>query len=88
MKIAVITPENAKSVENKTLHMRSPLYCIAKGGYCYTCMGKVFKLTGQKALASAENEIGSTILSLSMKSMHTSGATFTTLKDLDEYVCK
>ena len=86
--IKTITPENAKSIENKTLHMRSPLYCIAKGGYCYTCMGKVFKLTGQKALASAENEIGSTILSLSMKSMHTSGATFTTLKDLNTYVCK
>ena len=87
-KIKTITPETKSSVENKMIHLRSPLYCIAKGGYCYTCMGQVFKLTSQKALASAENEIGSTILSLSMKSMHTSGATFTTLKDLDEYVCE
>ena len=85
-KLELVTDKNYKSLEGKTVQFRSPLYCHAKGGYCDVCMGKVFENIGQKALATAALEIGSTILQLSMKAMHTSGVSVVSLEDLDEYI--
>ena len=85
-KLVEVTEQNYKSLEGKVVEFRSPLYCHAKGGYCDTCMGKVFENIGQKALATAALEIGSTILQLSMKAMHTSGVETVTLEDLDAYI--
>ena len=85
-KLEEVTTENYKSLEGKTIEFRSPLFCHTKNGYCDTCMGRLFENIGQKAIATSANEIGSTILSLSMKSMHTSGVKVMTLEDLDEYI--
>lgn len=85
-KLELVTDKNYKSLEGKTVQFRSPLYCHAKTGFCDVCMGQLFSTIGQKALASSANEIGSTILSLSMKAMHTSGVSVVALGDLDDYI--
>lgn len=85
-KLEVVSEDNHTTLEGSTISFRSPMYCTTKGGYCYTCMGKLFENIGQKALASAANEIGSAMLAGALAKIHKSGVTITELGDIDDYI--
>lgn len=84
--LGVVSEDNHTTLEGSTVRFRSPMYCSTKGGYCYTCMGKLFENIGQKALASAANEIGSAMLAGALAKIHKSGVAITELGDIDDYI--
>lgn len=85
-KLDTVTEENHHRLEGQRIKFRSPMYCSTEGGYCYTCMGKLFENIGQKALASAANGIGSAMLAGALAKIHVGGVKVTTLGDLDDYI--
>ena len=85
-KLLTLTKENVSSFVGTTVQMRSPSYCITKNyNYCYTCMGEYFRYLHQKNLALQVMSIGSTMLGLSMKSMHQSNIETAKIKNLSKY---
>ena len=70
----------------KTVALRTPMYCASKDGYCYTCMGELFRTLDQEALTMSFVEIGSSFLLASLKGIH--GQAFHTyeIKDLNQFI--
>jgi len=54
----------------KTVKIRSPLYCVEKGGLCGTCAGDLFRVLDTKTIGLLSSKIGSKILLASMKAFH------------------
>jgi hypothetical protein len=69
----------------KSIHMRSPQMCEVKNGYCFTCMGGVFKTLNQRALGMTAVAIGSYFLTERMKGMHGKSVTTINVNNLDNY---
>lgn len=80
-----ITEQNKNQYINKTVNMRTPLYCNGKY-YCNKCSGNLYYKIGIKNMGLTAGVIGSTILNLSMKSFHDSTINYTNLKLLDSYI--
>jgi len=66
----VITKANNSQFIGKDVIVRSPMFCIAKNGYCYSCMDERHKTLGTRRLNIQPLSIGSTFLTNSMKKMH------------------
>jgi hypothetical protein len=69
----------------KTISLRSPQMCETKDGYCFTCMGGVFKTLNQKALGMTAVAIGSYFLTERMKGMHGKSVSTLNVDNLDKY---
>lgn len=69
----------------KTVAMRSPMTCATKGGYCTTCMGRLFDVLDQASLTMRALAFSSFLITLSLKKSH--GLSYETLdiSDLDSY---
>ena len=80
-----LTPENIGKYVGKPIKLRSPMMCVAKGGYCYTCMDTRFKKLGIKLLNIQVLGIGSKLMLDSMKKMHYHKMTAYDLKDIDQF---
>jgi len=85
-KLTLLTSDNIDSYVGKTVKLRSPMYCQAKNGYCYTCMDSRFRDIGLKRLNISPINISSTILNISMKSMHGTKIEIHRLDDLNMFI--
>lgn len=81
-----LTEETIDSYINKTVQVRSPMYCISKDGYCFACFDTRLKRIGIKLLNVLPINISSAMLSASMKKMHVASTTTFSLSDLNEFV--
>ena len=68
-KTIMITADST-SLIGKSIKLRDPMFCTAKDGYCYTCMGDKFRKMEIRSLSAIATSIGSTFLLISMKKMH------------------
>jgi len=85
-KLVLLTENNASSFLNKTVMIRSFLYCLAKGGYCYACADARFKQIGLKVLNLLPIKITSGFLMQSMKSMHGKTVDSYTIDSFDKFL--
>lgn len=82
--VLITSLEQAKEYENKTVELRTPIYCkLDKDNFCHVCTGK--KISNNKdSLAILLTEISSIILKSSLKMMH--GSMMSTAKiDLNRH---
>ena len=86
--IDTVTEDNLGKLVGKTVSFRSPMYCTAKGGFCYVCMGKLMQNLDQKVMATAVNAVGSSFLASALAVTHNSGVSVTELKDINEYIVR
>lgn len=85
-KYDMLTKENLSKYVGKTITLRSPMYCNTIGGLCYTCVGEYFSQLDTEAIGILGVMIGSKFTSISMKSVHFSGISSTTVKDINDYI--
>lgn len=69
-KLIILTNDNINSYIGKTLSMRSPMHCHTKNGYCYTCMGELFRTIGTDLLTMAAIDVGKAFVISALKKMH------------------
>lgn len=84
-KVVALTKENISKYLDKVVQLRSPMTCVAKNGYCYTCMDNRFKILKVTLLNTQLLQIGSKIMLNSMKAMHSVKVTAYELQSLDEF---
>jgi len=71
-KIEEITDKNIKNLVNKTIKLRSPLYCKAKDGICKTCYGKLIdKIKSENIGISTMGVLHNKMINRFMKISHT-----------------
>lgn len=85
-KIVALDESNIESYIDKDVVIRSPMYCNAKNGYCYTCMDTRFKDIGIKLLNTIPAGIGSVFLSVSLRSMHGKKIELLSIDDINEFI--
>jgi len=84
LSIKELTPENIHEYIDKTVIVRSPMYCNTVGGHCYTCMDTRFKKVGVKMLNIYPISISSTMVTTSLKAMHGTSVSLLELDDLNK----
>lgn len=84
--IEALTEQTLGSYIGHTVRMRSPMFCETVGGFCFTCMGKLFETLDQRQLAMLAVDIGSFFLLLSMKGMHGAVVSVVDLETLDPFL--
>lgn len=85
---SIKTVDENTALAGKVIKFRSPLYCETQGGYCYTCMGKLFENTRQAVLASSIQNLSSSFLTASLKSMHGLSVKTVDVSDLNSFLLK
>lgn len=68
--LVLLTKENISTYFNKSVTIRSPNFCIAENGFCYTCVSSIFEQVGQKYIATSVQNFSSMFLTLSLKAFH------------------
>jgi hypothetical protein len=68
-KLICLTPENIDKYIGKTVHMRSPMYCIGDK-LCNMCAGENFYKLGKESIGLASVRVSSSLLNLAMKKFH------------------
>lgn len=86
--LEMLTKDNKDKFLNKVVKVRSPQYCEAKSGYCYTCMGNLFKSLDVKNLGLIAISISSQFLTASLKSMHGVKTNLIDISDIDQFTIK
>jgi len=84
--LVMLTTDNLNTYVGHMVHMRSPLYCQTKDGYCYTCMGELFRAINQEVLTLAATNISGSFTLASLKSIHSVGAKRIEIKSLNSFV--
>lgn len=82
--VVTIDESNINSYIGKEVELRSPMYCLVQHGYCYTCMDSRFKSLGIKLLNIYPINIGSTLLTMSLKSVHGTKVDLFNIDNLNE----
>lgn len=82
----VLKEENKDNFIGKRVRMRSPMTCEQKDGYCFRCVGDLFRSLDLKAIGALPLELGAAFLTLSMKSMHGTAMKTYKITDLNEFV--
>ena len=81
-----LTKDNIEKYIGKNILVRSPMYCSSMNGYCYACMDTRFEDAGIKLMNIHPLGISSTILKLSLKSMHGTKASILNIDNLNDHV--
>jgi hypothetical protein len=84
--IVTLTPDTIDQYVNKSIKVRSPLYCKTKNGYCARCMNKILEETDTEALGLIAVNITSAMLQTSLKSMHGSKSEYNNITSLNSFV--
>ena len=82
----VLSKENYKEYLGKEVEIRSPMHCKTVGGFCYRCCGKTMKDVGMRAIGMQAIRISSKFTSVSMKAIHASSASSTTIKGFTRFL--
>jgi len=69
-KTVEITKKDLNKYRGKTIKLRSPQTCKCKDGFCFTCMGKIFKQLDIVAPGILGVDISSTNMQRCMSLMH------------------
>ncbi len=85
-KLLMLTAANMPTYIGTTVKMRSPMYCHTPSGYCFTCMGELFRSISQEQLTMSSLAVTSSFLRASLKSIHTSRAKKIEIKSLNQFV--
>ena len=83
-RLVLLTSENIKSYVDKTVKIRSPLYCL-NDKLCSKCAGELFYKLGIENLGLTANKVGTTLLQLSLKASHDSTIKVTKI-DINKYI--
>ena len=68
-----VTPDKLDSFVGKHVEYRTPMYCASPGdGYCWRCMGELYKRVGIKNVGLASQKLTSVFLNKSLKAFHDS----------------
>ena len=71
----LLTPENREQFLNKTVFVRSPIYCINKNGICKKCYGEYDKFLNSTRIGIiASQSLGERATQLTMRVFHTGAA--------------
>lgn len=68
-KLVLIDDSNIDKYVNRTVKMRSPMYCIGKK-LCRVCAGTIHEKLGIENIGLTSTKVASTLLNLSMKKFH------------------
>lgn len=82
----LLTKDNQFKYLNKSVKIRSLMYCHQKDGFCHKCAGEMFKTVGQDVIGVLALELTSTFLMLSMKAMHGQKLTRAEITELSKFV--
>lgn len=75
-----VTPDKLNEYVGKTVEYRSPMYCMTSGtGYCWRCMGELFKRVGIKNVGLSSQKLTSVFMNKSLKSFHDTTLKTTTI---------
>ena len=77
----LIDENTADTFLDKDVEIRSPLYCHAKPGFCYKCMGEIIRKVGIKHVGMQAIALTSNFTSSSMKSVHNGSIGSTIVKN-------
>jgi hypothetical protein len=70
-KLVELTPQVMDKYIGKTIHMRSPMYCLGDKT-CNICAGEMNYKLGNKNVGLGCSKVANTLLNLGMKKFHTS----------------
>jgi hypothetical protein len=84
--LITLTADNLESYIGKIVQMRSPMYCDTPNGYCFTCMGELFRTINQEVLTLVATSLTSFFTTLALKSMHLSQSKRLEIKSLNAFV--
>lgn len=68
-KIILLTEENIKKLQGKTVRLRSPMYCLGSN-VCSKCAGEFYYRLGTKNIGGFIYKIGSNLLQAALKNKH------------------
>lgn len=85
-KLEPLSSRNAKAYLDRTVKIRSTMFCEEKDGYCFTCAGDSYRNLDIKAIGATALELGAAFLTQSMKSMHGTKMSSFEVTDLDKFV--
>lgn len=69
-KLVTLDLTNINGYIGKTLQMRSPMYCATENGYCFTCMGELFRSIDQEVITMVSVALTSTFTKSALKAKH------------------
>jgi len=68
-----VTPDIMNNYIGKHVEYRTPMYCASPGdGYCWRCMGDLYRRVGIKNVGLASQKLTSTFMKKSLKAFHDS----------------
>ena len=82
----LLDEHNADQYIGKEVLLRSPMYCKSKPGFCYKCVGELFRERDTKAIGMDAVIITSTFTTIAMKSMHVSGIQSTKIENFHRFL--
>lgn len=82
----LLTEQNMGQFQGKVCVVRSPMYCKAKQGLCYRCMGEIYAKKDAKHIALDAVDITSTFTTDALKSMHGTKISTYQIDDLNQFV--
>jgi hypothetical protein len=90
-KTILLNRDNIDKYVGKTIYLRSPMYCKEKNGVCKKCADfkytqRSFKENDNLSITMEQTDIGSAILTDSMKAMHGKKTEVLEIKDLNLYL--
>jgi len=85
-KSILLTENNIDQYIGKTIKLRSPMTCETKNGLCYKCCDYLWEIKRMKVISTIPVAISSTLMMLSMKSMHGTKVSHYEIENLDEFL--
>ena len=83
--VVSLTEDNLSEYIGKTVMMRSPQYCQTGDGYCYVCMGQLFKTINTELLTMTAINVGRTFTIESLKKAHGKSSTSIKITSLNQF---
>lgn len=82
----LFTAELAEQSIGKVMEFRGPQYCTTKPGFCYRCVGELFRKLDMKAIGMNEVIVTSGMTSAAMKSMHAGQVEQVVIEDFHRFL--
>ena len=84
--LITLDPDNIATYINQIVQMRSPLHCHTPGGFCYTCVGELFRSIGQEQFTMTGVAVTSSFTRAALKAKHFTKARSVEITSLNQFV--
>lgn len=81
----LLTDETKDTFMDKTVNLRSPMFCKSKTGICNVCAGELYYKLGIKNVGLILNLVGGALVTLSLKSFHNLSVSLNSI-DIDKFI--